>query len=100
MTTYVVTRPSIRYSWTDVENENGPSETITFLGTGGARFMIITQMLASGGLWLDIGGTEILVDPGPGCRFRPAGRVPDRFRYRTRGKWSVGKGCPRRQKRP
>ena len=50
-----------------MENEKQPSETITFLGTGGARFMIITQMLASGGLWLNISGTEILVDPGPGC---------------------------------
>jgi len=43
------------------------SETITFLGTGGARFMLISQLLASGGLWLNLGGTEILVDPGPGC---------------------------------
>jgi ribonuclease BN (tRNA processing enzyme) len=43
------------------------SDTITFLGTGGARFMIITQILASGGLWLNLGGTEILIDPGPGC---------------------------------
>ena len=61
-----------------MENENQTSETITFLGTGGARFMIITQILASGGLWLNIGGTQILVDPGPGCivqatrrKFRP-----------------------------
>ncbi len=29
--------------------------------------MIITQILASGGLWLNLNGTEILVDPGPGC---------------------------------
>lgn len=29
--------------------------------------MIITQLLASGGFWLNLGGTEILVDPGPGC---------------------------------
>ena len=29
--------------------------------------MIITQILASGGLWLNLGGTEILIDPGPGC---------------------------------
>ncbi|MBI2849865.1 MAG: MBL fold metallo-hydrolase [Chloroflexi bacterium] len=43
------------------------TDTITFLGTGGARFMIITQLLASGGFWLNLGGTEILVDPGPGC---------------------------------
>jgi len=41
--------------------------TITFLGTGGARIMVANQVLASGGLWLNLGGTEILIDPGPGC---------------------------------
>lgn len=29
--------------------------------------MIISQILATGGLWLDLDGTQILVDPGPGC---------------------------------
>jgi len=29
--------------------------------------MIISQLLASGGIWLDLDGTEILIDPGPGC---------------------------------
>jgi phosphoribosyl 1,2-cyclic phosphodiesterase len=47
------------------ENLTAP-DTITFLGTGGARFMIISQVLASGGLWFNFGGTEILMDPGPG----------------------------------
>ena len=42
-------------------------DTITFLGTGGARFAVTTQVLASGGLWLNLNGTEILLDPGPGC---------------------------------
>jgi ribonuclease BN (tRNA processing enzyme) len=42
-------------------------DTITFLGTGGARVMVANQILASGGLWLDLDGTQILVDPGPGC---------------------------------
>jgi len=28
--------------------------------------MVISQFLASGGLWLNLDGTEILVDPGPG----------------------------------
>lgn len=50
-----------------MEGKTQASETITFLGTGGARFMIIRQLLASGGLWLNLSGTEILVDPGPGC---------------------------------
>jgi ribonuclease BN (tRNA processing enzyme) len=42
-------------------------DSITFLGTAGARFMVTRQILASGGLWLNLSGTEILVDPGPGC---------------------------------
>jgi phosphoribosyl 1,2-cyclic phosphodiesterase len=29
--------------------------------------MIITQLLASGGIWLSLSGTELLLDPGPGC---------------------------------
>ena len=29
--------------------------------------MVTSQILASGGLWLNLSGTEILVDPGPGC---------------------------------
>jgi len=29
--------------------------------------MVIRQLLASGGLWLNLGGMEILLDPGPGC---------------------------------
>jgi len=50
-----------------MEDNNPSNETVTFLGTGGARFMIVSQMLASGGLWLNLNGTEILIDPGPGC---------------------------------
>ena len=50
-----------------MEDKSLSTDTITFLGTGGARFMIINQFLASGGLWLNLSGTEILVDPGPGC---------------------------------
>ena len=29
--------------------------------------MVISQLLASGGMWLNLSGTEILVDPGPVC---------------------------------
>ena len=29
--------------------------------------MVASQILASGGLWLNLSGTEILLDPGPGC---------------------------------
>jgi phosphoribosyl 1,2-cyclic phosphodiesterase len=45
---------------------NEKSDVITFLGTAGARFMIIKQLLASGGIWLSLAGKEILLDPGPG----------------------------------
>jgi ribonuclease BN (tRNA processing enzyme) len=50
-----------------MEDKSPSGDTITFLGTGGARIMVTTQILASGGLWLSLGGTEILLDPGPGC---------------------------------
>jgi ribonuclease BN (tRNA processing enzyme) len=49
---------------------SAPTDTITFLGTGGARFMIISQVLASGGLWFNLGDTEFIVDPGPGAIVR------------------------------
>lgn len=49
-------------------------DTITFLGTGGARVMVAQQIVASGGLWMDLGGTEILFDPGPGCIVQAAKR--------------------------
>jgi len=48
-------------------NESPSGETITFLGTAGARMAVANQILASGGLWLNLNGTEILIDPGPGC---------------------------------
>ncbi len=57
----------ILYNSLAMEGKSPPSDTITFLGTGGARFMMISQFLASGGLWLNLDGTEILLDPGPGC---------------------------------
>ena len=42
-------------------------DTIIFLGTAGARFVVARQLLASGGAWLNFGNTQILLDPGPGC---------------------------------
>jgi ribonuclease BN (tRNA processing enzyme) len=42
------------------------SNSITFLGTAGARVMVANQFQASGGIWLDFDGTQILIDPGPG----------------------------------
>lgn len=46
--------------------EKDSPDTITFLGTAGARFMVSRQLAASGGLWLNLSGTQILLDPGPG----------------------------------
>ena len=46
--------------------DNQSDNTITFLGSGGARFMTYNQFLATGGFWLNLDGTQILVDPGPG----------------------------------
>ena len=41
-------------------------DTITFLGTGGARFTVAKQLLATGGVWMNLAGEQILMDPGPG----------------------------------
>lgn len=40
--------------------------TIKFLGTAGARFVVMRQLRASGGIWLTLDGTQVLIDPGPG----------------------------------
>lgn len=39
---------------------------IKFLGTAGARFVMISQLRSSAGLWLSYKGTNLLIDPGPG----------------------------------
>ena len=39
---------------------------IKFLGTAGARFVMIKQLRASGGIWVSAAGRNILIDPGPG----------------------------------
>jgi ribonuclease BN (tRNA processing enzyme) len=39
---------------------------IKFLGTAGARMVVARQLRASGGIWLSLDGTNILIDPGPG----------------------------------
>jgi len=53
------------------------SDTITFLGTAGARFVVTRQFLASGGAWLNLGDTQILLDPGPGSLVQAAKRKLD-----------------------
>lgn len=39
---------------------------LKFLGTAGARFVMISQLRSSGGLWLSYRGINLLIDPGPG----------------------------------
>jgi len=43
---------------------------IKFLGTAGARIVVAKQLRASGGMWLSLDDTNILIDPGPGCLVR------------------------------
>ncbi|ACZ62606.1 MBL fold metallo-hydrolase [Dehalococcoides mccartyi] len=47
-------------------NYTEETNSLTFLGTGGARFMVSRQILASGGIWLNLDGKRFLIDPGPG----------------------------------
>jgi ribonuclease BN (tRNA processing enzyme) len=49
-------------------------DSIIFLGTAGARVMVANQLLSSGGLWLNLNGSEILLDPGPGTLVQAAKR--------------------------
>ncbi len=49
---------------------------IKFLGTAGARFVMIKQLRASGGLWISCKGANILIDPGPGSIVRCAASKP------------------------
>ncbi len=41
-------------------------KTLKFIGTAGARFAMLRQLRASGGLWLKWEDTNLLIDPGPG----------------------------------
>jgi phosphoribosyl 1,2-cyclic phosphodiesterase len=43
---------------------------IKFLGTAGARFVVIKQLRKSGGIWLTLDNTNVLIDPGPGTLIR------------------------------
>ena len=49
---------------------------IKFLGTSGARFVMIKQLRSSGGLWVNYKGTNLLIDPGPGSIVRCANSRP------------------------
>ena len=44
--------------------------SLLFLGTAGGRVLVFRQLRASGGLWLESNGTNLLIDPGPGSLIR------------------------------
>jgi len=47
------------------------------MGTAGARFMVAKQLAASGGLYIEEGGTRLACDPGPGAVVQYAKRKVD-----------------------
>jgi len=49
---------------------------LKFLGTAGARFVVASQLRASGGLWLELAGQRIMIDPGPGALVRALSSRP------------------------
>ncbi len=58
------------------DKKEAQADFIKFLGTAGARFVMIKQLRASGGIWVNSNGTNILIDPGPGSIVRCAGSRP------------------------
>jgi phosphoribosyl 1,2-cyclic phosphodiesterase len=49
---------------------------IKFIGTAGARFVVMKQLRASGGVWLSVGKTNLYIDPGPGALVRSLSSKP------------------------
>jgi len=49
------------------------TDSVVFLGSGGARVVVAHQVRASGGIWFCLDGTRFLVDPGPGSLVRLTG---------------------------
>jgi len=43
---------------------------LKFLGTSGGRFVLINQLRKTGGTWLNLDNTNVLIDPGPGTLTR------------------------------
>jgi len=43
---------------------------LKFLGTAGGRFVVSKQFRKSGGIWLTLDNTNVLIDPGPGSLVR------------------------------
>ena len=42
-------------------------DEIIFVGSGGGRMTTVTQLRATGGLWITLDGMNLAVDPGPGA---------------------------------
>ncbi|HHT9154100.1 MAG TPA: hypothetical protein ACFYEM_11335, partial [Candidatus Hypogeohydataceae bacterium YC40] len=57
------------YAWMS-KKRTTETNFIKFLGTAGARFVVSTQLRASGGIWFSLDGVNIIGDPGPGCLVR------------------------------
>ena len=49
---------------------------IKFLGTAGGRFVVSRQIRKSGGIWLTLDDTNVLIDPGPGSLIRVLSSKP------------------------
>ena len=49
---------------------------IKFVGTAGARFVMMKQLRSSGGVWLSSGKTNLYLDPGPGALVRSLSSKP------------------------
>jgi phosphoribosyl 1,2-cyclic phosphodiesterase len=50
--------------------KNPQSSSIKFIGTAGARYVVMKQLRSSGGVWMYVGGTNLCIDPGPGSLIR------------------------------
>lgn len=59
-----------------IKKEVRQGDFIKFLGTAGARFVMLKQLRASGGIWVSYKGTNALIDPGPGSIVRLAASRP------------------------
>ncbi len=55
---------------------NASKNFVKFVGTAGARFVTISQMRSSGGIWISFEGTNVLIDPGPGSLVRCLQSIP------------------------
>lgn len=57
-------------------NQEKTTDEIKFLGTAGARFVMIKQLRSSAGIFLNLENTKVLIDPGPCTLARFAASKP------------------------